>query len=209
VERLKCAKCDSRVGAREIVCRNCGAPLLDEGAVRSEPVPEQPVAAEPAVGEPAVTGPAPAAAGRCPHCAAEVRDPHSLVCLQCLGELRPGVPAAGPRLTLRFRWGTGQADASGVDVQAGEELVLGREVPNTRVPALGAFDNVSRTHATVGISANGTAWVRDEGSTNGTFVDGRRVPASTVVALRDGAELRLASNIRAAVQIGGHVDVPG
>lgn len=48
---------------------------------------------------------------------------------------------------------------------------------------------VSRAHAVVEIKA-GAAVVRDLGSTNGTFVNGRRVERE---ALRDGDELRLGS----------------
>lgn len=47
--------------------------------------------------------------------------------------------------------------------------------------------SVSRAHAVVEVSA-GNAIVRDLGSTNGTFVNGRRVESAS---LRDGDELRL------------------
>jgi pSer/pThr/pTyr-binding forkhead associated (FHA) protein len=79
-------------------------------------------------------------------------------------------------------------------------MLLGREAADTRLAALRSMDNVSRTHATIGLSSDG-AWVRDESSTNGTFVNGRRVAAGAVVRLPEGAELRLASNVRATVRL--------
>ena len=45
---------------------------------------------------------------------------------------------------------------------------------------------VSARHATVQLYANGKVFVRDEGSTNGTFVDGIRVPRGGRVALKAG-----------------------
>jgi hypothetical protein len=54
---------------------------------------------------------------------------------------------------------------------------------------------VSRTHAIVEI-AGGKAFVRDLGSTNGTFLNGRRIEAE---ALRDGDELRF-GNTRLRVE---------
>jgi hypothetical protein len=230
VDRLSCANCDSRVGARDVVCRNCGAPLLEDGAVLRRPAPANPPAATEETKPPAdaTAGQVPdtavpepgnrvrdharvrdAAGDDCPHCGAPVPDPQNLVCLECLEELRPPgsrnaaadsalattreTPAA---LQLRFELGLV------VDLAAGQERVLGREMAGSPT-ALAHLDNISRRHATVGLRPSGAAWVRDDGSTNGTFVDGARLPVREEVALPDGSELRLASNVRATVRISG------
>ena len=59
--------------------------------------------------------------------------------------------------------------------------------------------NQERQHATIGLSSGG--WVRDEHSTNGTYVNGSPVAAGEMVDLAEGAELRLASNVRADVRL--------
>ncbi len=67
-----------------------------------------------------------------------------------------------------------------------------------------AFDHhedVSRRHATVTVDDAGRATVRDEHSTNGTFVNGDRVLPGTAVTLSDGDELRLAARVTARVQL--------
>jgi len=87
-----------------------------------------------------------------------------------------------------------------VAVVRGSTVVLGRDPAVS--PAAGVlteFDNVSRRHAVVGVEENGSAWVRDERSTNGTFVNGQPIPAATPTPLRHGDVLRLAANANAQV----------
>lgn len=203
--RLSCANCCDRVAASDVVCPSCGAPLLCAGAVTAVSAPPPPserpsehtaTSATPG-GRPSVEPGRDQATDDCPHCHAPIPDPQNLVCLECLTELgrpKPAVDARGPRLRLGFGFGA-------VDLAAGEVLALGRTVQDDRAVALRSYDNVSRTHASVGVRADGTAWVRDEGSMNGTFVDGRQVPAGTEVTLTDGGELRLASNVSASVRL--------
>src|SRR5208283_3261344 len=63
---------------------------------------------------------------------------------------------------------------------------LGRSAENT----FQVHDNtVSRRHAVISVDAAGTACVRDLGSTNGTFVNNRRVPVHTPVAIGDGSRI--------------------
>ena len=67
---------------------------------------------------------------------------------------------------------------------------LGRSAENT----FQVHDNtVSRRHAVISVDAAGTACVRDLGSTNGTFVNSRRVPMHTPVAIGDGSRIQLGS----------------
>ena len=56
---------------------------------------------------------------------------------------------------------------------------LGRSAENTFQLADGT---VSRWHAVVSIDPAGDAWLTDLGSSNGTFVDGKRIPVHTPVA---------------------------
>lgn len=60
-----------------------------------------------------------------------------------------------------------------------------------------AHPTVSGHHATVQLYRNGNAFLVDERSTNGTFVDGRRLNAGERVALQPGQVIRL----------GGHVEL--
>ena len=54
---------------------------------------------------------------------------------------------------------------------------------------------VSRRHAVIAIDPTSTAWVTDLGSTNGTFVDGKRIPVHTATFLGDGSRLQLGSTV--------------
>jgi pSer/pThr/pTyr-binding forkhead associated (FHA) protein len=89
-----------------------------------------------------------------------------------------------------------------VDIPAGTSLTLGRDPEESLVAAAFArFEDVSRRHATVTVHDTGRATVRDEYSTNGTFVRGDRVLPGTDVALADGDTLRLAAEAAARVQL--------
>ena len=54
---------------------------------------------------------------------------------------------------------------------------------------------VSRDHAVVMTDELGSVQVRDEGSTNGTFVNGKRIHAHRLVELADGDRVQLGTNI--------------
>ncbi len=53
---------------------------------------------------------------------------------------------------------------------------------------------VSRRHAVISIDAAGTACLTDLGSTNGTFVNGRRIALQTPVQVGDGSRIQLGSS---------------
>ena len=190
----------------------------------AQPGPAQPGPAQPGPAQPGPAQPGPAqpslgraGADRCPHCGAEVPDPRNLVCIECMRELEPSTPPvsatpapapshpdgvdpyattyerSGPRLQLSFGFGV-------VELEVGQEMMLGRDAPDQRLAPLHDMDNVSRRHATIGLSARG-AWVRDERSTNGTYVNDSRIAVGEMVDLAEGAELRLASNVRADVRL--------
>jgi pSer/pThr/pTyr-binding forkhead associated (FHA) protein len=159
----------------------------------------------------------------CPNCGIGVQ-PEDLICFRCGANLphapypdddipsptvsqqyiRPsdGQPLPGTRrrpsmVVLRIAFPTGN-----VDVPAGTSVILGRDPAQSLVAAaFGDYDNVSRKHATVVVDDGGRAIIRDEGSTNGTFVNGDRVMAYTEVRLVDGDQIRLAADVTGDVSL--------
>jgi pSer/pThr/pTyr-binding forkhead associated (FHA) protein len=154
----------------------------------------------------------------CPACAADVK-PDDLICFTCGANLpRTRMPDedkpapatimqeylrqedkkhTGPiALTvLRIAFPTGN-----VEVPAGTSLLLGRDPQESLVAAaFSGFENVSRRHATVIVDDAGHASIRDEESTNGTFVNGDRVVPGTAVRLADGDLVRLAADVTGEV----------
>jgi pSer/pThr/pTyr-binding forkhead associated (FHA) protein len=159
----------------------------------------------------------------CPNCGIGVQ-PEDLICFRCGANLphapypdddipsptvsqqfmRPGdsqpMPSARRRpsmVVLRIAFPTGN-----VDVPAGTSVILGRDPAQSLVAAaFGEYDNVSRKHATVEVDDGGRAVIRDEGSTNGTFVNGDRVMPYTEVRLVDGDQIRLAADVTGDVSL--------
>jgi pSer/pThr/pTyr-binding forkhead associated (FHA) protein len=151
----------------------------------------------------------------CPACAAEVR-PDDLICFTCganLPQQRQADDAPPPTTimqeylkqdersgrispaVLRLAFPTGN-----VEVPAGTSLLLGRDPAESLVAAaFSEFENVSRRHATVTVDDSGHATIRDEHSTNGTFVNGDRVLPGTAVRLADGDLVRLAADVTGEV----------
>jgi pSer/pThr/pTyr-binding forkhead associated (FHA) protein len=152
----------------------------------------------------------------CPACAAEVK-PDDLICFTCganLPRTRPADEDAPAPATimqeylkrdettgsiaftvLRIAFPTGN-----VEVPAGTSLLLGRDPQESLVAAaFSGFENVSRRHATVTVDDHGHATIRDENSTNGTFVNGDRVLPGTAVRLADGDLVRLAADVTGEV----------
>jgi hypothetical protein len=136
----------------------------------------------------------------CPHCGAEIPDVGNPVCVQCLRPLHDqgGGGAGAQQVSLFVQFSSGE-----LQVSAGQELMLGRDpVQSPVASAFTRFDNVSRRHATLGIDGSGQAWIRDERSTNGTFVNDRRLQPGEQTPLRDGDSLRLAADARGQVRVG-------
>jgi pSer/pThr/pTyr-binding forkhead associated (FHA) protein len=101
--------------------------------------------------------------------------------------------AVPPMVRLSF-------DEGKVHLSPGQEVVLGRDPELSTAPLFRDFDNVSRRHATVGLSDDGRPWIRDERSMNGTYVDRERLPVEERRSLQDGDEIRLASNVVAQIR---------
>jgi hypothetical protein len=143
----------------------------------------------------------------CPACAAKVK-PGDLICFTCGANLPrrrpdedPPTPDTVMQEYLRREEATGSISAAvlrlafstgNVEVPAGTSLLLGRDPEESLVAAaFSGFENVSRRHATVTVDDAGHATIRDEHSTNGTFVNGDRVLPGTTVRLADGDTVRL------------------
>jgi len=153
----------------------------------------------------------------CPNCAAEVK-PADLICFTCGANLpRSAREDDAPAPTtvmqeylrpeqrsgsispavLRLAFPTGN-----VEVPAGTSLLLGRDPAESLVAAAFAgYENVSRRHATVTVDDHGHASIRDENSTNGTFVNGDRVLPGINVRLADGDIVRLAADVSGDVML--------
>ena len=183
---LTCPNCAVRVQPEDLICFRCGANLP-----RPEPADED--LPTPTVSQKYLTGDQPA----CPNCGARIPDPGDLWCLEC----RAPLPGTGQRrispVVLRIAFPTGN-----VEVPAGTSLLLGRDPAQSLVAAAFAhFDNVSRRHATVTVDDSGRAAIRDEGSTNGTFINDDRALPGTEVRLVDGDRVRLGADVTGEVYL--------
>jgi hypothetical protein len=186
---LTCPDCGVKVQPEDLICFRCGANLPHT------PYPDDDVPT-PTVSQQYLQ-PSPGRAPYCPNCGTPVQDPADLVCVQC----RQPLPSQGRRrisqVVLRISFPTGN-----VDVPAGTSVILGRDPAQSLVAAaFGQYDNVSRRHATVMVDDGGRASIRDEGSTNGTFVNGDRVLPGSEVRLVDGDRIRLAADVTGDVSL--------
>jgi hypothetical protein len=156
----------------------------------------------------------------CPDCGVKVQ-PEDLICFRCGANLpHAPIPDDVPTPTISQKFLTAdlrpmQRGISGVvlritfptgnvDIPAGTSVLLGRDPAESLVAAAFArFDNVSRRHATIEVDDSGRAIIRDEGSTNGTFVNEDRVLPGTDVRLVDGDRIRLAADVTGDVSLQG------
>jgi len=153
----------------------------------------------------------------CPDCAAEV-GPDDLICFTCGANLpmvrtstEPPVPITVAQKAVAGGNASGQISsavlrisfpAGNVEVPAGTSVLLGRDPAESLVAA--AFEqceNVSRRHALVVVDDAGHATIRDENSTNGTFVNNDRLLPGTDVRLVNGDTVRLAADVTGTVTV--------
>jgi pSer/pThr/pTyr-binding forkhead associated (FHA) protein len=153
----------------------------------------------------------------CPDCGVKVQ-PEDLICFRCGANLphAPGPDEDLPTPTISQKFISGDMlprpispvvmqisfPTGNVDIPAGTSVLLGRDPAESLVAAAFArFDNVSRRHATVAVDDAGHATIRDEGSTNGTYVNDDRVLPGTDVRLVDGDRIRLAADVTGSVSL--------
>lgn len=180
---LTCIFCSAENEPGEQLCRACFRRLPTEpvSSLR-KPAPQ----ADTQRSVPSEPDPTPAT---CPHCGEEVPDPGNRVCVECHRPLTRADP-------VRLSFPDGD-----VTVGPANTVKLGRDPATSAVATLFTErGNISRLHATVGVDEDG-AWVRDERSLNGTFVNDVPVPPGTRIGLADGDLLRLAADVVATVRI--------
>ncbi len=182
MDTVTCGACGKEVPAEAVYCPKCARPVA---ATVSTELPSS--AAAPAEGDAALFE---GESRRCtaPGCGQPL-DAGETVCGYC-GE-PVGGPAPAGASTLVLPWGEhviGDEDS----------LVLGREHPPFSAQ-LAAFPNVGRTHARIARS-EGAMRVTDLNSSNGTYLDGRRIPPELPEELRPGQVLRLAATLEIEVR---------
>ncbi len=188
-----CPTCAAVVSYEDLICYTCGTNLPRQGPVEEEVTPPT-VMQEYLRREGSAASPQ--APATCPGCGHALADRSVLTCPMCGMSLTTPGGQISP-LVLRLSFPTGN-----VDVPAGTSLLLGRDPGESLVAAAFVpYENVSRRHATVTVSDTGEATIRDEHSTNGTFVNGDRVLPGTDVRIGDGDRVRLAADVTADVSL--------
>jgi pSer/pThr/pTyr-binding forkhead associated (FHA) protein len=166
---IRCSHCNAQQLNGTIFCAECGASLMS-----ADPRRETTTALnKPNEGLPAVAEEA----------------PHTVVAAPAPTAGVPGISVvvinSGRRISL----------------EAGEELLVGRKdnqrgiYPDVDLGLDGGYDaGVSRRHALITPGANGYT-LEDLASANGTFINGRRLPAQTPTPITSGDELKFGTLI--------------
>jgi hypothetical protein len=185
---LSCPDCGVKVQPEDLICFRCGANLPHRTGPDDEPSPTISQRFVSAGSDPAAF---------CPNCGTGVADAADVVCGKCGSPLPTGRRRKISPVVMRITFPTGN-----VDIPAGTSVMLGRDPAESLVAAAFArFDNVSRRHATVQVDDYGHATIKDEGSTNGTFVNDDRVLPGSEVRLVDGDQVRLAADVSGNVSL--------
>ena len=114
--------------------------------------------------------------------------------------MRDGGTAGAAPCALVFPWGrVPVAGRLGVGREEGFSPISGR---------LDAFSTVSRRHAVVG-AAEGRWTVQDLGSTNGTYVNDRRLAAGETRPIQNGDQVGFSRGLQVQVEIGAEPEGAG
>ena len=185
---LSCPDCGVRVQPEDLICFRCGANLPHAGGSDDDLL-------TPTISQRFIAPGDPMAS--CPRCGTPVSDAADVVCTTCGEPLPTGRRRRISPVVMRITFPTGN-----VDIPAGTSVLLGRDPAESLVAAAFAqFDNVSRRHATVQVDDSGHASIRDENSTNGTYVNDDRVLPGVDVRLVDGDRIRLAADVSGDVSL--------
>ena len=185
---LSCPDCGVRVQPEDLICFRCGANLPHTSGSDDDLL-------TPTISQRFITPGDPLAS--CPRCGTPVSDAADVVCNTCGEPLPTGRRRRISPVVMRITFPTGN-----VDIPAGTSVLLGRDPAESLVAAAFAhFDNVSRRHATVLVDDSGHASIRDENSTNGTYVNDDRVLPGIDVRLVDGDRVRLAADVTGDVSL--------
>lgn len=184
-----CPACGSENPVTTILCA-CGVSLA---TVPRSVRPEQPVAQD------AVSPATESITCREPTCGA-TNPPGQTNCTYCnapLGEAATVMASTSgaSRVILVWPWGEEPFDRS---------LNIGRDPSfSPLADRLAPFSNISRRHATLRLTNDGLE-VEDLASTNGTFVDGARLPARVCRVVRGSAVLRFAASLNVTLRLTSH-----
>ena len=185
---LSCPDCGVRVHQEDLICFRCGANLPHASGPDEDLLTPTISQKFIAAGDPSAT---------CPRCGTPVSDAADVVCSICGEPLPTGRRRRISAVVMRITFPTGN-----VDIPAGTSVLRGRDPAEALVAAAFArFDNVSRRHATVRVDDAGHASIRDENSTNGTYVNDDRVLPGAEVRLVDGDRVRLAADVTGDVSL--------
>jgi ribosomal protein L37E len=185
---LSCPDCGVKVQPEDLICFRCGA-NLPHASGSDDDLPS------PTISQKFLRTGSEAVAS-CPRCGTAVPDPADVICSTCGEPLARGRRRISP-VVMRITFPTGN-----VDIPAGTSVLLGRDPAESLVAAAFArFDNVSRRHATVQVDDAGRASIKDENSTNGTYVNDDRVLPGLEVRLVDGDRVRLAADVTGDVSL--------
>jgi ribosomal protein L37E len=185
---LSCPDCGVKVQPEDLICFRCGANLPHASGPDDDLLTPTISQKFIAAGDLSTT---------CPRCGTPVSDAADVVCPACGEPLPTGVRRRISPVVMRITFPTGN-----VDIPAGTSVLLGRDPAESLVAAAFArFDNVSRRHATVRVDDAGHASIKDENSTNGTYVNDDRVLPGAEVRLVDGDRVRLAADVTGDVSL--------
>ena len=129
----------------------------------------------------------------CPKCANPVSS-GAKFCAKCGAAIAPSKPPAqhahttkvsGARLLVRF------PNQPEYEVHLTGSLTIGREHDNDLVVPI---ISISRHHARI-TCQNGSYYLEDNESSNGTYLDGKRIPTNTPQLLRHAATIRIGDNL--------------
>jgi ribosomal protein L37E len=185
---LSCPDCGVKVQQEDLICFRCGANLPHASGSDDDLL-------TPTISQKFIAAGDPLAS--CPRCGTQVSDAADVVCSVCGEPLPTGRRRRISPVVMRITFPTGN-----VDIPAGTSVLLGRDPAESLVAAAFAhFDNVSRRHATVQVDDSGHASIRDENSTNGTYVNDDRILPGMAVRLVDGDRVRLAADVTGDVSL--------
>src|ERR1700728_964061 len=176
---LSCPDCGVKVQPEDLICFRCGANLPHTTGSDDDVL-------TPTISQKFISvGSDPMAT--CPRCGTAVTDAADVICATCGEPLPTGRRRRISPVVMRITFPTGN-----VDIPAGTSVMLGRDPAESLVAAAFApFDNVSRRHASI----------KDENSTNGTYVNDDRVLPGAEVRLVDGDRVRLAADVTGSVSL--------
>ena len=108
----------------------------------------------------------------------------------------PPPPEAAPRRE-KLRLKVVEGNAAGTVIEVEDELVIGRLTEGDGT--LASDVEISRRHARISADSNGSFGIEDLGSTNGTYVNGRRLEGRAILEAGDRIALGASALV---VQVG-------